>query len=121
MYVAGTSVGPDGRALEAERRLGLARSDSPQGPYQLDEAPLVPDTWSIDGHPFQDEDGRLWLFYNVRTPATRFLGRPGSGTVVDRLLAPDELAGEPTEWRFPSERWEGSSTATPSGTRGPGC
>ena len=107
MYVAGTRMGPDGEGVEADRRQGLARSASPLGPYVLDPEPLVTDVWSIDGHPFEDEDGSLWLFYNIRTAATRFRGKPGSGTVVDRLIAPDRLEGEPTQVAFPSEDWEG--------------
>jgi len=108
MYVAGTVLGEDGEGIEARRRQGLARSASPVGPFVLDDAPLVPDVWSIDGHPFQDEDGSLWLFYNVRTEATRYEGKPGSGTVVDRLLAPDRLEGRPTPVAFPSAPWEGT-------------
>jgi hypothetical protein len=77
------------------------------GPYELDPAPLVRDLWSIDGHPFQDEDGSLWLYYNVRTPENPYRGAPGSGTVVDRLLAPDRVQGSPTPVAFPSEDWEG--------------
>jgi beta-xylosidase len=105
MYVAGTRMGPDGEGIESERRQGLARSASPLGPYVLDPEPLVTDVWSIDGHPFEDEDGCLWLFYNVRTGATRFprqagqrhggrpaararppRGRPGARRVPERGL-----------------------------------
>jgi len=108
MYVAGTRMGDGGEGVEALRRQGVARSRTPQGPFVLDPEPLVPDVWSIDGHPFQDEDGTLWLFYNVRTEETVFQGRPGSGTVVDRLVTPARLQGAPAPVSFPSERWEGS-------------
>ncbi len=113
MYVSGTRLGRDGHGVEALRRQGLARSSSPTGPFVLDDAPLVRDVWSIDGHPFQDEDGTLWLFYNVRTDGTNVGGRPGSGTVADRLLAPDRLEGAPAPVAFPSDRpsdrWEASA------------
>ncbi len=108
MYVSATRLGPDGHGVEELRRQGLARSTTPEGPYRFDDEPLVRDAWSIDGHPFQDEDGTLWLFYNTRTEATRRDGRPGSGIVADRLLAPDRLEGAPSEVAFPSEPWEGS-------------
>ncbi len=101
MYVSGTTMGPDGEGVEADRRQGLARAADPLGPFAWDPAPLVPDTWSIDGHPFGE-----WLFYNVRTDATGHDGRPGSGNVVDRLLAPDRPAGDPVPVTFPSEPWE---------------
>jgi GH43 family beta-xylosidase len=104
MYVSGTTLGPDGEGVEADRRQGLARARDPLGPFAWDPAPLVTGTWSIDGHPFRD-----WLFYNVRTDATRFDGRPGSGNVVDRLVAPDRLAGEPVPVTFPSHPWEANA------------
>ncbi len=107
MYVAGTPRAADGRGSEPDRRQGLARSTTPTGPYVLDPEPLVTDLWSIDGHPFQDEDGSLWLFYNVRSEETRFRGRPGSGTVADRLLDPGRLEGTPAPVAFPSAGWEG--------------
>lgn len=50
MYVSATRLGDDGHGVEAPRRQGLARSDRPEGPYVLDDEPLVPDAWSIDGH-----------------------------------------------------------------------
>jgi GH43 family beta-xylosidase len=98
MYVSATTIGADGEGVEADRRQGLARATDPLGPFRWDPEPLVRDAWSIDGHPFRD-----WLFYNVRPDATR------SGNVVDRLLAPDRLAGDPAPVVFPSERWEANA------------
>ena len=114
MYVSAThrrSGGPGGRWDEGEgddsgRRLGLARSSDPLGPFVWDEHPLV-DTWSIDGHPFRDDDGSMWLFYNVRSDETRVDHARGTGTVCDRLFATDRLAGTPTPVTFPSQSWEG--------------
>jgi GH43 family beta-xylosidase len=108
MYVSGTRMGEDGEGIEDLRRQGLARSRTPLGPFVLDDEPLVSDTWSIDGHPFVDEDGSTWLYYNIRTEATMFENLPGSGTVTDRLVTPDRLAGDPRPVAFPSERWEGN-------------
>ena len=107
MYVTGTRFGPDGEGDRTLRRIGLARSRTPEGPYELDPEPLLAGSWGIDGHPFQDEDGSLWLFYNVRSEGERYLDRPGSGNVVDRLLDPGRLAGRPQPVAFPSEPWEG--------------
>jgi GH43 family beta-xylosidase len=90
------------------RRLGLARATSPLGPFVLDPQPLV-EQWAIDGHPFRDDDGTMWLFYNVRTQDLGLADvLPGTGIVRDRLLAPDRLAGEQTLVALPSERWEGT-------------
>ncbi len=114
MYISATrrrSSAPGGRRDEGEgddsgRRLGLARSTTPLGPFVWDEAPLL-DTWSIDGHPFRDDDGSLWLFYNIRTDETRLNGARGTGTVCDRLLGPDRVEGRPARVTFPSQPWEG--------------
>jgi beta-xylosidase len=97
-----------GEGAEAGRRLGLARSTSPLGPFVWDDRPLL-DRWSIDGHPFRDDDGTMWLFYNVRTADERgYDGLPGTGTLCDRLLAPDRLEGRPRPVTFPSRPWEGN-------------
>lgn len=109
MYVAGTRRGEGGGGRDALRRQGLARGSEPAGPFALDARPLVGDQWSIDGHPHRDDDGSLWLFYNVRTAATRYRdGTTGTGNVVGRLLAVDELEGRPERVVFPDARWEGS-------------
>ena len=113
MYVSATSRSSGRRGRwdvgggdDDARRIGVARATSPLGPFVLDEEPLS-ETWSIDAHPFRDDDGTLWLFYSVRTDETRRRGAEGTGTVVDRLLAPDRLEGRPTRVTFPSQRWEG--------------
>jgi hypothetical protein len=79
------------------------------------------DVWSIDAHPFTDEvDGSRWLFYNTRSDATRFAdGTVGTGTVVDRLVAPDRPEGRPTRVAYPSERWEGNRDGTWYWNEGP--
>jgi GH43 family beta-xylosidase len=89
------------------RRVGLARATDPLGPFVWDKEPLT-EGWSIDGHPFRDDDGSMWLFYNIRSEETRAAnGAWGTGTVCDRLLAPDRVEGGPTPVTFPSQDWEG--------------
>lgn len=131
MYVAGTRRKAEGGAGEAPgrvtpvgadrplrgddggRRLGLARAEGPRGPFVWDPVPLVGGEWSIDGHPFADEDGALWLFYNVRNEATRGPGGVvGCGNVVDRLVAPEVLEGRPSAVAVPDARWEGNRAGT---------
>ena len=105
-----TSIWQQGEGDDRARRLGVARATSPLGPFVLDEQPLT-DHWAIDGHPFRDDDGTMWLFYNVLTEELGLEGvLPGTGTVVDRLLAPDRLANSPSTVTLPSERWEGVPT-----------
>jgi GH43 family beta-xylosidase len=103
---AGKAHGANGGDDEA-RRQGVARSRTPLGPFVWDPQPLL-DHWSIDGHPFLDDDGSEWLFYNVRNDDTRHAGgATGSGTVVDRLLPDGRLAGAPTRVSYPTDEWEG--------------
>lgn len=108
MYVAATLKKPSGKGDDRQRRLGLARALDPRGPFVWDQGPLVGWEWSIDGHPYRDEDGLLWMFYNIRTPATRYPdGTTGCGNVVGRMTAPDRLDTAQTPVAFPSHRWEG--------------
>src|SRR5687767_8327424 len=77
--------------------LRVAVSTSPGGPY-IDHGPLMPPgtdcPFAIDPHPFQDVDGRWYLFY-----AKDFLDcdgntRPGTALVVDELVQMVALAGK---------------------------
>jgi|GEM_PF-3409644 len=119
LYVAAARKLPNGSGDDRHRYLGIARSSSPLGPFTWDPEPLVRE-WSIDAHPFRDEDGDLWLFYNIRTEATRYWdGTTGCGNVVDRLLAPDRLEGVQSMAAFPNRRWEGNREGTWYWNEGP--
>lgn len=117
MYVSATS--PLGRRKRSRwqagdgddgaRRIGVAVARDPLGPFLWPDEPLT-DAWSIDGHPFRDDDGTLWLFWNVRNEHTTYRdGTPGTGLVCDQLVSPDRLAGRPRPVVSPSERWEGNA------------
>ena len=72
--------------------LRVATAQEPWGPFRDLGVRLTEDElFAIDPHPFQDEDGRWYLFY-----AKDFLDgdRPGTSLVVDRLSGMTELAGE---------------------------
>ncbi|MFC3689894.1 glycoside hydrolase family 43 protein [Aquipuribacter hungaricus] len=116
MYVAATSPGVGrasaGKAHGADggddmlRRQGVARAPGPLGPYVWDDEPLVAE-WSIDAHPFTDDDGSRWLFYNVRNDDTRHAdGALGCGNVVDRVGPDGRLLGRPVQVAYPSQDWE---------------
>jgi GH43 family beta-xylosidase len=116
MYVSATRRRPgrrrsrwdEGASDDQGRHVGVARSTSPLGPFVWDDVPLV-DSWSIDGHPFRDDDGTLWLFYNTRNEHTCYPdGTPGTAIVADRLVAPDRLRGRPRPAVSPSQHWEGN-------------
>ena len=119
MYVAATRKRPEGHGDDQLRRQGIARSASPLGPFEWDAEPLAAE-WSIDGHPYCDENGDLWLFYNIRTEASRYWdGTTGCGNVVDRLAAPDQLEGAQAVVAFPNKRWEGNRDGTWYWNEGP--
>ena len=108
MYVAATSRRHDGAADDNARRVGVARAVDPLGPFIWDPDPLVSE-WSIDAHPYRDNDGAWWLFYSARNDATRYRdGTVGCGIAVDRLLDPTRVAGDPTVVLAPDHRWEGN-------------
>jgi GH43 family beta-xylosidase len=113
LYLAATRYGPNGVPDDRGRRLWTASSPDPLGPFRWSAEPLIPDAWSIDAHPYRDSDGGWWLFYNVRDESTRYPdGTIGCGNVVDRLPAPDRVAGHPVPVAVPSARWEGNRDGT---------
>ncbi len=79
-----------GNETRMELRVGVA--DRPEGPFVDSGHRLTTEDFAIDAHVFTDDDGRRYLFY-----ATDFLDHShiGTGTVVDRLLDPFTLAGQP--------------------------
>ncbi|MBP6015175.1 MAG: glycoside hydrolase family 43 protein [Candidatus Promineofilum sp.] len=77
---------------EATMHIRVATADHPAGPFVDQGLRLTQEPFAIDAHVFAAPDGRRYLFY-----ATDFLEheRIGTGTVVDRLLDPLTLAGQP--------------------------
>jgi GH43 family beta-xylosidase len=109
MYVAVASTLPDGSPDDENRRLAVAHSDGPEGPFTLSVEPLIDDEWAIDAHPFQDDDGSWWLYYNVRNEETRYTdGTIGCGNAVTKLTAPQSTSDESRTILRPTERWEGN-------------
>lgn len=88
-YVLYYSAGVEDRG----HALRVATSTSPSGPYRDAGVVLTPDEpFAIDAHPFRDDDGQWYLFYAV----DRLEGeRVGTAVVVDRLVGPGRLAGDP--------------------------
>ena len=81
-----------GRSEGEEHQLRLACSEVPGGPFSDVGVVLDPDDpFTIDAHPFRDDDGRWYLFY-----CRDFLegDRVGTGIVVNELSDMRTLAGE---------------------------
>lgn len=82
---------------DKNHQLRVAASNHPMGPYQDTGKALINTRvfpFTIDPHPFQDDDGRWYLFY-----ARDFLDSeggysPGTAIVVDRMIDMTTLAGE---------------------------
>jgi xylan 1,4-beta-xylosidase len=77
------------------KRVGVAVSDSPLGPFE-DKKVLAPG--SIDAHLFQDDDGRLYLYY-VEIPN-------GFKIFAQRMSNPLTPEGDRVEVLHPTEPWE---------------
>jgi beta-xylosidase len=81
-----------GREEGEEHQLRVALADAPEGPFTDADVVLDPDEpFSIDAHPFLDDDGRWYLYF-----CRDFLEgeRVGTGIVVDELPEPARLAGD---------------------------
>jgi beta-xylosidase len=86
MYYSGGGEDGEGHFLR------VARAEDPAGPF-VDCGPLAGDAeFSIDAHPFRDDDGTWYLFY-----CRDFLDgdRPGTGISVVTLADMRTLADEP--------------------------
>ena len=84
-------------------QLRVATSDSPTGPFRDQETVLSPDDpFTIDAHPFRDDDGQWYLFYSRDFTEGE---RPGTSIVVDRLLDMTTLAGERATVVRPHAEW----------------
>jgi GH43 family beta-xylosidase len=88
---------------ETLMQLRVATSRNPGGPYLDKGLRLTKEDFAIDAHVFIDEDGRMYMFY-----ATDFLdhARIGTGTVVDRMIDPFTLAGEPRPISRAAYEWQ---------------
>lgn len=77
---------------ETEMEIRVAMSDRPDGGFVDAGVRLTKEPFAIDAHVFRDTDGTDYLFY-----ATDYLEHShiGTGTAVDRMISPTELAGSP--------------------------
>ncbi len=77
---------------EALMHLRVAVADRPDGDFVDSGSRLTSQEFAIDAHVFRDDDGRWFMFY-----ATDFLDHShiGTGTVIDRMLDPYTLTGDP--------------------------
>ena len=100
---------------DKNHQLRVAKANHPLGPYTDTGVTLVNSRvfpFTIDPHPFRDDDGQWYLFYARDFLDTDGGTRAGTALVVDRMTDMTTLAGEPHtvararfDWqRFQSER-----------------
>ncbi|PCJ52385.1 MAG: hypothetical protein COA79_23835 [Planctomycetota bacterium] len=86
-YTASDGIAPKNTG----NRVGLAVSDAPDGPYE--DLGVVVSNASLDGSPFRDIDGTLYLYYTVEYGNSD--GLVAGQIYVDQLITPQEVAGKP--------------------------
>ncbi len=102
MYYTASKRSDDWRVGEMARRIGVAVSASPRGPFIDSGQPVTPG-WGIDPTVFKDPDGgEEYLFYSYLYEPRL----PGAGIVADRLAAWNAVAGRPSHVTRGSEVWE---------------
>lgn len=102
MNYTATRESSDWRIVEHSRRIGIAVSDSPEGPFKDIGHPVTPG-WGIDSHVFLDpDDGKEYMFYSYLYEPRH----PGAGLVVDFMPSVKELAGRPSHVTRGTEAWE---------------
>jgi GH43 family beta-xylosidase len=102
LYYSASRGSDDWRVTEEARRVGVATSRSPRGPFVDSGSPVTPG-WGIDGHVFRDpRTGRDYLFYSYLYEPDL----PGAGQVVDSLVSPFRTGHTPTHVIRGSEAWE---------------
>lgn len=88
----------------AGHHLRVARAQSPLGPFVDTGVNLTPqETFAIDAHPFQDQDGR-WYLYFARDVIDA--ERPGTHLAVAPMETPTALAGPAVAVLEPHADWQ---------------
>lgn len=102
MYYTASRKSADWRVNEMARRVGVAVSDSPRGPFRDVGHPAIPN-WAIDGDVVHDPVGdQDWIFYSsLQEP--RY---PGAAIAQDKLVRFDRSQGKPLVAIAGSEAWE---------------
>ena len=86
-YTASPELSPE----NAGNRVGLAVAKNIEGPYE-NVGVVIPHA-AIDGHPFLDRDGTLFLLYTIEHGNAD--GLKAGQIYIDRLVTPRQVAGHP--------------------------
>jgi GH43 family beta-xylosidase len=83
-----------------DERMKVAVADVPTGPYRY--VKNLFDTFSIDPHLIRTGAGELYFFYSVNLSMGTDAERPGTAILVDKMLDPFTLEGNPKSIVKPS-------------------
>jgi beta-xylosidase len=103
-YLYYTDNATNGAPGLGRKQIGVAVASSPLGPFTDQGALAAP---AIDADPFQDEDGKLYLYYVDL--------ENGFKIVAQQLETPTTKKGSPTVLIRPTEPWEKISGAVTEG------
>jgi beta-xylosidase len=97
--------------VDSGLRIAVAASSSPEGPFMDLYVPLFDNNYScIDGHLFIEEDGQVYLYYEMVGAVGEFWKEAGYlwGMIFGVRLSPDlsHMVGEPVLCIYPSQEWE---------------
>ena len=88
-------------------QLRVAMATGPSGPFEDSGVVLTPDDpFTIDAHPFRDDDGWWYLYYCRDFLDSERGERVGTGSVVDRLVGMTRLAGARRTVVRPHAEWQ---------------
>lgn len=94
-YLYYTDNAPNNASGLGRKQVGVAMADSPLGPFADKGSLAAP---AIDADPFQDEDGKLYLYYVDLANGFKIMVQP--------MKAPLEKLGEAKLLLRPTEPWE---------------
>ena len=92
-----------------DHQLRVAVAERPEGPYQDVGKPLLlpgNEQFVFDPHPFRDDDGQWYLFYNRNYLEVEDSGRAGDAIVARRLETMTSLGQEHYPILRPSFDWQ---------------
>jgi beta-xylosidase len=96
-----------GREEGEGHQLRVATAAHPSGPFEDSGVVLTPDDpFTIDAHPFRDDDGQWYLYFCRDFLDPEGDERVGTGIVVDRLVGMTRLAGERATVVRPHAQWQ---------------
>jgi GH43 family beta-xylosidase len=102
MYYTAARKSNDWKITENSRRVGVAVSDSPRGPFVDSGQPLTP-YWAIDGDVFRDPSTGNLTMFSSHVNEQRL---QGAAIVCDSMPTPTSIVGAPNLVIRGTEAWE---------------